>query len=948
MNLPSHDSALFSFRILRPLVLSCVAVAGAGALRAQDAPDTFLWSGGTNDWDAAGAWMPTATSRVAPGIAGDTISIQANASTVQMVSGTKTISEIAVEAGGFVADGSRVQTGIVLEALGTPESPTVLELVPREGESAVRIGGASKMFRLGSYDLPCENMVLRLGAPLVFDMTGTGNWGRWFIAPKLTGGSSEAPVDLSFRTRSDAWNMSVFLTNPGNDFVGDIHLGSDTETCNPWVFLGYANVSGDNGQLGAASNRLYFHRNGVLRVQPGGSVPLSRVASGSGEICATYCDTGWNLSNPSGPLVLGSGMVLDPCTLATGSPYGKFTLRSTSTQMDNASEFIVDLGADDACDTFAFVEHNTALVFNGKVTLRDLDDADPGTVWPLFTVNAGAKKFTFSPSSSTAGFYLHASGSDAAGWTVQAVKLNDAATTPSVVTTGTSDVQATSAVVTAEVPSLGGAESVTLRVYIKEGEDAGATSEGWDRFIDQTVTAAGTVTTEVTGLTLDVGYSFRHSVLVGGNEYFSPLSGSFTTQDLSEPTVYKSTGTITSGSWFNPELWSHDTQNPRQVPRYPGDTAEFYTKAAPTDRSYTVDRDLAIRTFTICEGNNSGTAYIDAEEGTAPVFNFDSGDDDAACEINFSGQFRDLMFGNSSADSLTLNFHQTLKIAVRSAYNHVLRFYCPVTGGSEEFPADIDIDTFADRWSSISVQFIHTNNTFRGDLFVGAPTVHSRDKWNNPTEASATLVAGDENHLWDDTMFGDPANAIQLRYKASLILYSPKSETAAAPALKRHVYGEGTVTTRHRQDQWNTKDGERNLTLGEGCVLDPNAAVNLSACGQITVKASTLFTEPGAKYVFDAKADHTANDSVRVQLKSATSLDLCGSVVLRTDEKVVNGEEWAVFEIPATDKLADVESHLTTDFESPYRLGFDVRGDAETGWTVYAVVLPPQTLILVK
>lgn len=907
--------SVFSFSLFGALALSVFA----------QAPATFSWVDGATDWDADGAWTCSDETRSAPGIAGDVLSItQTNAVTIPF-SGEKTISSVLnLRTSSVTFSPEGAGTRLVFDNGGDPAVTNRIAGGLAHQNIALNFGT-----NVDSLDYD-PNLEVALASPLLINPALESTVIVYFRG-KLTGGTADAPSDLTLRRDGfNEWFQGrMLLLHPDNDFRGDLHLGVPGGDNRFRVDVGFRNAIGWNGCLGHPDNKIVMYGGHTsLRIHTGDPEGLRRVVEGTGTIMGASVNPEWTSLAINEPLFLGSGMNVRPSDPNTGSDCGSIRIVGYPLTMAEDAVFSLDVRPDGSCDTVT-LESTAALSLCGTFSFSGGEGAAPGTVWKVASVPKSCGALTLNPASVTQGYSMSWTGSASEGWEIYVIR-NASEDAPGITTLTPYDVAATTAMVPAKIQTLGTATEATIRVYLNPDTDPGPTAAGWAivREIGTPVTATGEMEFAVEGLEVNRTYYLRHAIATDAGEYFSPIAQTLTTQELTTPDVFKQSVAVTNVFFHDASIWTHDSTLSRMVPGYPGDQADF--QMGKWARTFLLTNDVSLATLRITGGENNGSYRLTLEAAEDPVTIRFAGASDGTSRIGFTGKASAVQFGSNLTTRLTVEMTETLECFATSAYRHSYFFWAPLTGGTEEHPLRFDVHSQFDQWTYVQVYLINPANDFRADIHIGEEYVR---------ESYSELYVGHSTTNFTDEMLGHPANEIFLHNNSRLYLSSTHSQNV----FRRALHGNGRLSTEWR-DEWNIVKGYRGVTFAEGARFSP-AGVDGTGYGTLTLYTGALQTEPGVQWRFDVAADGTEGDTVSLRISTGECL-LQGEVTVIPDtHRVPVGTAWTLFTIPAAKNLTGFQANLKRSAESlPVR--FETEGDAETGWTVTAVAVLEETMLL--
>ena len=907
--IPSAAIAVFAF----------VGTAAFGQI-----PDTFTWTGGTGTttWDEPGVWTSATTARAAPGFAGDIIRTTAAADI--FLSGDKTISGI-TDGGGRLVFRSATPSTITFDS----------------GDPAV-----TNQLRISQEPFHASNVNASPDNDIVFNIVRAVRWnvGVWshvnfrtYVGAKITGGNSPAaPVGFIVDSQNDPTHGKLYfiLLNPGNDFRGDLHFGRDGGNNSLRVQLGHGAHAGYDSILGHPENRVYFHGGGVhLCVKAGDPGGFRRTLVGAGTLRGNEIDGGYNVWLCNN-LILGDGCSLEPATLPS-NPIGAISVTTRSDDRQDVrtitthanAQAVITLGSGGACDKINF-SSNGQVSYSGKVILEPQDDYPLGSQWTIMTVNN--VPFSFSPSFVSPGFDLTVHGDSSSSWTVVATRVRDTSEAPDISTLPATLIGDTYATFNFNV--LGTAESAVVRAYISEDGDLDDTFVGWNRIVEYPAAcdSAGARSFKIEGLSAGVACHVRHSISNSAGEFMSLNSASFAPRPLDTPDVFKFYAN--SGVWHDESAWEHDSPYDRHIPGFVGDTAQIFMGAPPVSKHISLTNDATVSTMIFYQGNDSGEyATLMADNGPATL-TFNTAAPGTPAQLTVNDWLQTMNFGASPTDAnFTVNLARPLAIYSPRPYRHSFVFNAKVVGGTTGSPSDISMSGTGDRYNQMQLLLLNTNNTFRGDIFIGSAT--------QADPASRLIVGNGGAAPFDDAMLGHPDNKIILRCNSEFRLTPASAGTAF---MRRAVEGNGAVITA-LYDQYGALASYRALAFGAGAVLAPRG-INGSGFGTITVSSSTFSDDPATKYKLDLDFDGAGNDKLVFNIQSAFALNGKLELTVNSTRPPVPGTSWEIIKINPHHALAQFDCNIS----KPAGYALATEGDAAAGWTVNATALPLSTLLILR
>ena len=881
--------------------VSLLSLLSASTLFADS--DTLLWNNGeatSDDWFATGLWTPTTSERPLPA-AGDTATIVGQGGNTVAISQDAEVGHLTLGRVDFVS-------------AGTPATLTL-----DTGDDSVSAVHAYSNVLFGASSE--ANLVLELANPATFtthNVFSKTTGMTFYFHSKITGGTKEAPCDLTFTKTGVGWTQGqYFLCNPNNDFCGDIYLVNNGSDSSIRFMVGNGNNATDS-MLGDPANVIHVNSGTILFWSRGDSAGLRHRIEGNGTVHGCNYDASWNMFK-GGALTLGDGCVLAPCTASSIYSTLSITTKNNegngSLSMDPNTTFLFDV-SNTKNDSFKITTVN-GLNIVGKIVFNEQEEIDVGTTWTLFTIPAGAGTVTWAPSEVPEGYSFKTEGNNTDGWTISATKLKAGA---SVQNLTTDMIGPTIATVHADVLDLSPTGDATLRVYYGT-TDGGEDPAAWDNVATypDTVSAIGTYSLPISGLTLGETYYVRHSVENSAGENFSLDVVTFTTVAASTPDVF--TWRATNDVW-SADVWSIETPRARKVPGYAGD--KIFIPVGGTSwnvygvsRTINLDDDYSIGNMEIQHGSGS-TVTILAPTVDATL-TFDTGSATATNQVLSTGQLNGLTFGSDTDNHLTVALAQAVHFNRTSAYNYSIVFRCPVIGGTVEAPTPLILESQGDEYCHLYFHLMNPLNTFLGDLTVGSTTSN---------KSTSELRVGGDSTPSQDSMLGAASNAIMLRNNATLRYYA---ESGTPAICRRSISGEGTILC------------NKDLDLTDEARLAPCSKFG-DGFGTLTVNAASIETDPATTFAVDWSTEEESTECDAFVFKATSPLTLQGVVEVATvPEAIVDvGEKRAFATVDAG------AGALTCNLKA--RPAFLVRaeGDAENGWTLYLEKVPAGTLLMLR
>lgn len=876
-------------------------------------PDTFLWNNGvaaSGDWYGAGAWTPTASARAYPE-AGDTATIPGDSQTTCQItlSGNAAVGNINCGRTDFLSAGSPATLTLDNGGAASVFNPTHSMYFGTQGETDLALALANPVTLQVENSYSADNNTRRTI--------------RVYLYSKITGGTAEAPCDITFSKNGTDWTSgNFFIANADNDFRGDITLaGPSGGNSSIDLLVGFGGTAEDS-MLGDPANVIHLNPRTTLDWHRDATIGLRRRVEGNGTVKGCTYDTQYNWFKGY-DLLLGDGCVLAPS--AGASPYGKMSVTTHGTNNSKGkltihanATFLFDVSNANG-DSFSITTAN-GLDLTGKIVVNEQETITPGTAWTFFTIAAGAGSVAWNPSEIPENYAFKLDGNNTDGWTVTATKLKPGAAVQNLAVDGIGE---TNAIVHADVLNLAPTGDATLRVYYGT-TDGGENPAAWQQVATYpaTVTALGVYDTPITGLTLGETYYVRHSVENTLGENFSLDVVSFTTIATATPDVF--TWRSTNDVWSAPDpMWTTDTPRARKVPGYAGDKIRIqpggnaWNDNTGASRAITVDRDVSVGNIDIQNGNGCTVSFV--APGAPATLTFDSGSATATNLVYNNGLLPNLDFGTAGGDNLTVALAQPLCIRFGSAYDHNAHLYAPVTGGSADWPFALHFDTPGNEWTHVYAYLLNPANSFVGDILVGS--------FPSSNQATTELRIGTDSIPTQDGMLGAAGNRLVMGYRATVRYYASNE----APAeVHRAILGTGTVAC------------SKALSLGADAVLAPASPAG-SEFDTIMVSAATLTTDPATTFAVDWSTEEgaTACDAFQFNVTSALTLNGRVEVTPQPEAAIPVGERRAFATVAAS------AGTFSSKLKGP---GFVVKteGNSENGWTLYLEKVPESTTILVR
>lgn len=906
-----RDSSMRDRFIPIPAWLVAAATFLTAGVSFAQTPDTFTWYGTTHNWNDVGVWTGATTGRMAPGIRGDGI-------VVSTLSAIKLTNDVTLSSATYSYGGSHEYTGA--SRLISDGFPAKLFIESAVGSPNVLVNTSSKRLYLGAY--PTDSALeIELKSPLRLYQSSGSYYGAALIGAKLVGGTVDSPA-LLVPMYPGYGNARCMLMNSGNTFSGDLHVGFGSASANgkAYLHLGAGTVDFSDGMLGNVNNKIFLYRNNcLLLVKGGGGVSFARRVIGTGTVKGGYANIGDQYTGEySQALTLGAGCSIEPAEGTNTAKVGAITLTGTTLSMDANAQVVFSVtGTANDTVKLTFSSTSSAINFTGKVAVEELASIAPGRQLSLMTVTGNIAGFTFSPSSTPSEYAFTTTGDATAGWTVKATRLNTSI--PAVQNLDVTLIGETNATLHASVNQLVPDGEGVVRAYYGE-TNSGSNLAEWEHVAAYpgTVTAPGVYDLVLNGLQVAKTYYVCHSISNSAGEYAAADVVSFTTRPWETPDVF--TWVSTNADWHTAGVWLITTPYQRKMPEFKGDKIIVNVGGSgwPTvgvNRTLNITNDVAIGAMTVNEGYGSQVA-VTATNGPAKL-TFDS-DASGTNSLAVTGQLGGLRFGNTGSDyGLTIELKQPLMFQKNTAYGLDASFYAGISGGTEGEPVGIYFNALGDQYCEFNPSFLNTNNTFRGDIFIGM--AESRLATTMLTIGNAAMPARNE-------MLGDGANQVILRNKSTLRYHAGAEDSATC---ERHVVGTGKLAS------------TKALHLEAGAVLEP-LAISGSGYGTITVEASDLTADADARYVLDLSASGEGNDGLVVNVSSPLALTGQLELVPEADEQVAVGTSWDVIQVAPT------ATSFTSNLKKSPGFILTTTGDAKTGWTVTATAAPLASMLIVR
>lgn len=398
----------------------------------------------------------------------------------------------------------------------------------------------------------------------------------------------------------------------------------------------------------------------------------------------------------------------------------------------------------------------------------------------------------------------------------------------------------------------------------------------------------------------------------------------FTAMPHTTPDTF--TWAVTNGEWFAEGAWTTDTPYLRKTPQFIGDKIVVNVKGVYStpgvNRNINITNDVTLSEMTISEGYERSAVFT--ATNTPANLTFDSLGD--MSYIRISSQLRHLYLGNSDTNNnLSITLNKPLIITRGSAWAVEIHTYAALSGGSATSPSDIVLDVTGDQYCQLYMYLFNTNNTFRGDVYVG-------NTGNN--SSTSELRAGSSANLANDKQFGHSDNKIILRQNSTLTLFGP----SATPAeFARNLHGNGTFAT----------SGAGGVALTESAKLRPHAKTGEDGFGTITIRAESFADVAKTQYEFKIADDDTSMAD-KLVFDVTGDVSVTGKInIIPASKYTPIGESWEIMTINKQETTSF--SHKLKGVPHPLNTSMCFRfyvEEKENGWVVKAQSECPTVLIV--
>ena len=873
------------------------------------ASGTFNSAVDSGNWGDASTWTTSADHTI-PNEAGDTVKF-----------GPGTLTVDGDYTAGWLDLTNRVD-------LVTDGSPRVLTMDSGVEGTAAKI--TPYMYNWQSSDqciIGDANLTLLFVSDALFTYSGSNSCNhKTTIAAKISGGSVEAPLTVTFDAKYD-WGSGCWkLQNTANDFVGDINVVTKGGS-----HAAYLRMGSDDSTLGNAQNEITLtsasgKRNAmVCDSRDNTSKKFVRTVRGTGTIA------GMDEWKNAKKLTLGEAAVVAP---GTADEAGVIEISGSEVRMDEGTDFRLTLGADNS-DKVVFTANSGSLAFVGDVVFdyfTSVEDIPTGMPIEIFQVSKVA--FTFEPNSFPDDFTYSVSGSKESGWSVYAIRKsnNMTATTAAVSKVGDTFATLNAAVVIPE----GGDDSSRL-VFAYGTTDAGDSFGDWSEaatFAGE-FGESGVYSVTVDDLTLGETYFYRVFTTVDGETYVAaPSSATFTTRalDVSDTFCWYEA----NGDWEDAANWYRLNEYARGVPGMAGDTLSCaVTEASSWTITLSEDQTFGFLDVHLSSGKYNNTIKFLAPENEVTL-TLDPGTVAETSRIISTYSNPNAQFGADKDDLLTLKLATPLEIYCPNEGNDIgVHFAGPLTGGTAEAPCPITIDAYNNYWRSARAYFENEASDFVGDIYAGQ---------GGACEGRCIVYIG--NHKTDATL-GDPANRVILRSTSCLCyLWTWGS---GGPVCNRTVLGNGIVRCgpevgEFGKDTAMTDDKHSYpLTLSATSRFEPCSADG-TGYGTITFRAKSIACDPETVFAVDLAPEGEAGDKFVFKPNAGESMTLDGKLVVSPESIAAakTGSTWTVVTV------APGAGEFVNNWKRP--LGFEMKteGSDEDGWTVTLTKYPTGTEFILR
>ena len=245
-----------------------------------------------------------------------------------------------------------------------------------------------------------------------------------------------------------------------------------------------------------------------------------------------------------------------------------------------------------------------------------------------------------------------------------------------------------------------------------------------------------------------------------------------------------------------------------------------------------------------------------------------------------------------------------------------------IIGGTVGAPIALSTEVNNNEWCNYRVHLMNANNSFRGDVYIGAPGTGSK--------GNMFLYLAYDTVVGTDSMLGHPDNKIILRNQKPNLCVS----RCDSSGLKRRILGTGNVRGLRVDTAWPTSTSADTLVLGDGSSLEPSVEFS-NPIGKISVIGSTLTTHANSQI----RINVTPTTKDVVAFSGTSAFIYTGKVLMEPLETVAPGTSWDIITVTAATKGFTFSPSYTTPFYS-----FKTTGNATDGWVVTATKQVDTTL----
>ncbi len=380
----------------------------------------------------------------------------------------------------------------------------------------------------------------------------------------------------------------------------------------------------------------------------------------------------------------------------------------------------------------------------------------------------------------------------------------------------------------------------TLRVYC--GTTDGGNTENWSSgYMDYVgmVDAPGVYSVPVSGLTLGVEYFFRHAFVATDGISYAPSSLSFTTADENQPATFAWQNATFPVVWSDAQ-WRNMSGLARNTPGVAGDTLDCQVTPRRSGVYY-MTNDVTIGHIRAGFSDNSESGSLSFYPPSTPpqraTVTLDPGNTATTVNVamNWLGAFELGTYIAATRNALVFDLKAPLNFTKTNAGRSRFYIHSPVTGGTEAAPVPLTFDCPNGDYSALNAYLTNTNNTFRGDIFIGTPNKKMIRFYVGFYEEGRPTA-----YVADNRMLGDAKNRIFLRNGSWFITHNPSSTFHCS----RAILGTGTIRSAD-VNRWYVEedDAPRQIILTETAALLPGEG---TAFGTLTFWGSSITLHPEA------------------------------------------------------------------------------------------------------